>query len=62
MATVTVSQECGICGVKVSSKNELRKPIKIKHTETFNCQDCDFQGLSNIILIKHMNLKRRTKN
>ena len=42
-ATVTVSQECGICGVEVSSNNELRKHIKIKHTETFNYQDCDFQ-------------------
>ena len=59
---VTVSQECGICGSEVSSNNELRKHIKIKHTQTFNCQDCDFQGSSNMILIKHTNLKHRTEN
>ena len=38
MATVTVNQECGICGVKVPSKNELSKPIKIKHTETLTAK------------------------
>ena len=41
----------------MSSNNKFRKHIKSKHTVHFNCELCDFQGSSKIILIKYTNLK-----
>ena len=38
------SQKCGICDYNVSSNNDFRKHIQIKHIANFNCEMCDFQG------------------
>ena len=57
-----MSHDCGICGTELSSNNEFRKHIKIKHTIQFNCNKCDFQGSSQIILTKHLNLKHRNQD
>ena len=54
------SHNCGICSIEVNSNNELRKHIKAIHTVNFDCDLCDFQGSSKIILTKHANLKHRT--
>ena len=59
---INASQNCGICDFQVSSNNEFRKHIQIRHTANFNCEMCDFQGSSKIILTKHMNLKHRLLN
>ena len=55
----TDNQKCGICGLEVSSNNDFRNHIRATHTSNFNCDQCDFQGSSKIILIKHTNLKHR---
>ena len=55
------NQTCGICSTEFSSNNEFRNHIKIKHITQFNCENCDFQGSSKIILTKHLNLKHRNK-
>ena len=57
-----VDQNCGICKEQFSANDEFRRHIKIKHTKHFNCDQCDFQGSSKIILIKHKNLKHRTEH
>ena len=59
---VILIQSCGICGLEFTSNNEFRQHIKIKHSFQFNCDKCDFQGSSKMILIKHENLKHRTKD
>ena len=55
------NQTCGICSTEFSSNNEFRNHIKIKHITQFNCENCDFQGSSKIILTKYLNLKHRNK-
>ena len=59
---IQMCQKCGICGSEFVSNNEFRSHIKVKHTLNFNCDICDFQGSSKIILTKHTNLKHRTKD
>ena len=60
--TAELKSNCNICSVEVTSMEELRKHIGIKHSKQFNCQDCDFQASSQIILNKHNNLSHKTNH
>ena len=50
---------CSLCEIQCTSSNDLFKHITSKHISEFNCQECDFQASSQIILSKHMNLRHR---
>ena len=58
---IEVKQSCGICDTVIYSNDELKMHIKIKHTGRFNCNQCDFQCSTRMILTKHTNLKHRTE-
>ena len=57
---IEVKQCCGICETTILSNNELKRHIKIKHSEQFTCNQCDFQASTKMILTKHINIKHRT--
>ena len=51
---------CSICGQYVVTTNELKAHIMECHAQQYNCGDCDFQGTTKPILIKHMNFKHNS--
>ena len=54
-----VINTCHLCAQKYTSNNEFRNHIRLIHVQQFNCTDCDFQGSSQIILNKHINLRHK---
>ena len=63
---------CKKCHYRMSSKDQLQRHIKLRHTppnlytntrkeEQSNCMECDFQGHSQADLKKHINLKHTMK-
>ena len=52
---------CHLCAQELISCNGFRNHIKISHAQQFNCNDCDFQGSSQIILNKHTNLRHKKR-
>lgn len=58
-----IINKCNLCTKEFISNNDFREHIRTIHThKQFNCQDCDFQASSQIILNKHNNLKHKEKN
>ena len=53
---------CSICNEDMLSGKDFRRHINEKHLSEFNCQECDFQASSQIILSKHTNLRHRKPN
>ena len=50
---------CSLCEIDCISIIELNNYIKAKHLADFNCEHCDFQTSSKIILPKHINIMHR---
>ena len=58
-----INNICSLCGKTFISNNEFRDHIRTIHSrKQFNCQDCDFQASSQIILNKHINLTHKSKD
>ena len=60
--SVEINQICTLCKIETNSLSEFRDHIQLKHISEFNCKECDFQGSTQTILSKHMNLKHRKEN
>ena len=57
-----VNNICSLCSKQFISNNEFKHHINMIHNKKeFNCQECDFQASSQIILNKHINLKHKDK-
>ena len=48
--TLEVQQPCTLCKNETNSQSDLKSHIQLKHALEFNCQECDFQESSQIIL------------
>ena len=54
---------CSICSQYVLTMSELKAHILRCHVEDtqYNCDECDFQATSKAEIVKHMNIKHRSK-
>ena len=61
LKVVKKDQKCHLCFQNFLSDNDFKKHVRIKHVQ-YNCNQCDFQAGTKLVLSKHTNLthtKRR---
>ena len=58
------SYDCNLCKKRLNNENLLKQHILHIHgrSKQYNCDCCDFQGSSQIILNKHINTKHRDQD